>query len=152
MSRRQGTQSKRVFDGVELHGANGYLIEQFLNPGPNRRHDDYGGSVANRNRFAIEMASAVAEAIGADKTAIRISPFNSFNDMLGDYPEIPQRYESLAKALGTLRLAYVHVAAYSRVGEPLLRAVKNAFGARSSSTEGSTGGRRKRRSTQAMRT
>ncbi len=116
------------FDGVELHGANGYLIEQFLNPGPNKRSDQYGGSAVNRNRFAVEVCAAVARAIGAGKTGIRLSPFNTFNDMNGDYPEIPQQYESLAGELGALKLAYLHVVAYAKVGEPLLRAMKSAFG------------------------
>jgi N-ethylmaleimide reductase len=119
---------KAGFDGVELHGANGYLIEQFLNPGTNKRSDQYGGSLVNRNRFAIEVSAAIAKAIGADKTAIRLSPFNTFNDMVGDYPEIPQQYEALAKELGALKLAYVHIVQYARVGVPLLRAIKQAFG------------------------
>jgi N-ethylmaleimide reductase len=116
------------FDGVELHGANGYLIEQFLNTGTNKRTDDYGGSIANRNRFAIEVSAAIVKAIGADRTAIRLSPFNTFNDMVGDYPEIPQQYTALAQRLGALELAYIHVVQYAKVGEPLLRAIKNAFG------------------------
>jgi N-ethylmaleimide reductase len=119
---------KAGFDGVELHGANGYLIEQFLNPGTNKRNDHYGGSTASRNRFAIEVSTAIARAIGADKTAIRLSPFNTFNDMVGDYPEIPQQYEALAKELGALKLAYIHVVQYAKVGEPLLRTIRDAFG------------------------
>jgi N-ethylmaleimide reductase len=115
------------FDGVELHGANGYLIEQFLNVRTNRRTDEYGGSSAKRNRFAIDVAAAVAKAIGADKTAVRVSPFNAFNDMDGAYPEIPEQYTELAKALGALDLAYLHVVSYEKVGEQLLAAMKDGF-------------------------
>ncbi len=69
------------FDGIELHGANGYLLDQFINPGSNQRTDEYGGSVENRARFVIEVAKKTAEAIGADKTGIRLSPYGAFNDL-----------------------------------------------------------------------
>jgi NADPH2 dehydrogenase len=69
---------KAGFDGVEIHGANGYLIEQFLKAHTNRRTDQYGGSPENRSRFALEIVDAVVEAVGEKKTAIRLSPWNTF--------------------------------------------------------------------------
>ena len=82
------------FDGVELHGANGYLLEQFLSPVSNIRKDNYGGSIENRSQFVIEVVSAVAEAIGKGRTAIRLSPYGVASDM-PHYPEINATYKYL---------------------------------------------------------
>ncbi|MEU9104817.1 alkene reductase [Streptomyces xanthophaeus] len=95
------------FDGVELHGANGYLIHQFLAPGSNRRADEWGGPVENRIRFAVEVVKAVAAAIGAERTALRISPGNPYNDI--SEPDPQPVYEALVKEIDGLGLAYLHV-------------------------------------------
>lgn len=95
------------FDGVELHGANGYLIHQFLAPGSNRRTDEWGGTVENRIRFAVEVVKAVAAAIGAERTALRVSPGNTYNDI--SEPDPQPAYEALVKAIDGLGLAYLHV-------------------------------------------
>ena len=105
------------FDGVELHGANGYLIEQFLNPNVNRRTDEYGGSASGRNRFAIEAATAVAGAIGAKKVGIRLSPYGVFNGT-GPFPDLEPQYLALAKALAGIGLLYLHVLDHSSLGSP----------------------------------
>lgn len=69
------------FDGVEIHGANGYLVDQFIQDVSNKRTDEYGGSIENRARFALEVVDAIAEKIGAEKTGIRMSPWGAFNGM-----------------------------------------------------------------------
>lgn len=106
------------FDGVELHGANGYLLEQFLHPDSNRRTDAYGGGDAQRNRFVIETAQAVARAIGAERVAIRLSPYNTFNDM-APRSDAVAAYADLAR--GLRGLAYIHVVgnAHPRFAETL---------------------------------
>src|SRR5690606_30012072 len=95
-------------DGVEIHGANGYLVQQFLAPNTNRRKDEYGGSIANRARFALETAAAVADAIGADRTGIRLSPASRFN-AIDEGPEYGSLYRYLVRELARLDLAYVHI-------------------------------------------
>jgi len=94
-------------DGVELHAANGYLLQQFLADGSNQRTDTYGGSAENRAMFVIEVATAVAQAIGADKVGIRISPAGTFNDISESDTE--QTYTALLDGLNPLGLLYLHV-------------------------------------------
>lgn len=95
------------FDGIELHGANGYLIQQFLATGSNQRTDRYRGSIANRIRFAVEATVAAAEAIGPDRVGIRLSPGGTaWNTTETDVPEL---YGALFEELARLELAYVHV-------------------------------------------
>jgi N-ethylmaleimide reductase len=105
------------FDGVELHGANGYLLEQFLRPTSNRRTDRYGGSIENRARFVLEVATAVVGAIGKDKVGIRLSPFGAFNDMPA-YPTMEPDYAYLAGELDAIGLVYIHLVDHSSMGAP----------------------------------
>jgi N-ethylmaleimide reductase len=109
------------FDGVELHGANGYLIDQFLNTASNHRTDRWGGSVEKRIRFAVEIAARVSKKIGAEKTGIRISPYGVFNDMKPD-AEMDALYQALAVELSQLGLAYIHVVDHSAMGAPPVKA------------------------------
>ncbi|MCM0676842.1 alkene reductase [Micromonospora phytophila] len=96
------------FDGVELHGANGYLLHQFLSTNANQRDDEWGGSVAGRIRLTVEVARAVADAIGADRVGLRISPANPYNDIVEEGHR--ETYLALLGALNPLGLAYLHVA------------------------------------------
>lgn len=106
-----------VFDGVELHGANGYLLEEFLSPISNVRTDNYGGSIENRCRFVLEVTAAVATAIGKEKTGIRLSPYGVAGDM-AHYPEIDATYDYLSKELNKLDIAYIHLVDHSAMGAP----------------------------------
>src|SRR5690606_34299733 len=95
-------------DGVEIHGAKAYLIQQFLSPSANTRTDEYGGSIENRARFAIEIATAIATEIGADRTAIRLSPGTTMRE-IDEGEEGPDLYRYLVAELNKLGLAYVHI-------------------------------------------
>nr|WP_295470153.1 alkene reductase [Mesorhizobium sp.] len=95
------------FDGIEIHGANGYLIDQFLRSGTNHRTDDYGGSIENRARLLFEVVDAVVAAIGGSKAAIRISPVTPSND--ASDPDPQPLFEHVVRGLATRGLAYIHV-------------------------------------------
>ena len=105
------------FDGIELHGANGYLFEQFLRPNSNQRNDKYGGSIENRARFVLQVIEAVVAAIGQDRVGIRLSPFGVFNDM-AVYPMMDADYAYLAQCLNDQALVYVHLVDHSSMGAP----------------------------------
>ncbi|HEY3446861.1 MAG TPA: alkene reductase [Myxococcales bacterium] len=112
---------KAGFDGVELHGANGYLLEQFLSPHSNLRDDAYGGSVEKRRRFVVEVAREVARAIGGAKVGIRLSPYGA-NAGMKPYPEIDQTYRELVGELAGTGIQYVHVVDHSAMGAPAVPA------------------------------
>lgn len=105
------------FDAVELHGANGYLIEQFLNTAANQRTDQWGGSIENRARFALRVAKATVAAIGSDRVGIRLSPYGVFNGSVPD-AETDALYSYLAKGLGNLGLAWLHQVDHVSMGAP----------------------------------
>lgn len=120
------------FDGVEMHSANGYLLEQFLSPVSNRRADSYGGSVENRCRFVLEVAAAVAGATGKEKTGIRLSPYGVASDM-PYYPEIEETYLYLAGKLNDTGIQYIHLVDHSSMGAPVVpltlkRDIRKLFG------------------------
>ncbi|MFI6348248.1 alkene reductase [Streptomyces sp. NPDC050560] len=111
------------FDGVELHGANGYLISQFLSSNANLRTDRYGGSVAGRIRFAVEAAAATVDAVGGDRTGIRLSPGGTFWGVAED--DVPTLYAALLPELARAGVGYVHLEATS--DETVLTALRRAW-------------------------
>lgn len=111
-------------DGIEIHGANGYIVQQFFAPNANIRTDEYGGSIANRARFAIELACAIAEEIGADRTAIRLSPGSTLSG-IDEGVEGPLLYRHLVAELDKLGLAYLHI--MHNGDEELLRGIRSLW-------------------------
>lgn len=117
------------FDAVEVHGANGYLIQQFLAPSSNERDDEYGRTPEGRARFAIEVVSAVAEAVGADRTGIRLSPEHNIQGVVeSDAAETAATYRALASGLEPLGLAFVDVLHADLRGD-LVQAIRREVGA-----------------------
>ena len=119
------------FDGVELHAANGYLSDQFLNTASNRRNDRWGGMIENRIRFAVEVAKATLAAIGVERVGMRISPYGVFNGQVPD-AEMDTLYLRLIDELNTLGLLYIHVVDHSSMGAPevspeLKAGIRSAF-------------------------
>lgn len=109
------------FDGVEIHGANGYLIQQFLSTNVNLRTDDYGGSIENRSRFLFEIVEAVTGAIGAERTGLRLSPGGEFNDI--KEADAEELYAYVVERLNNYPLAYLHIGTFDQVRDwhPVLR-------------------------------
>jgi N-ethylmaleimide reductase len=95
------------FDGVEVHGANGYLLDQFLKTGSNHRSDDYGGSIENRARFLVEVMHEVIEEVGRERTALRLSPVTPANDVIDDNPQ--KLFDYVVRQLAPMGIAYLHL-------------------------------------------
>jgi N-ethylmaleimide reductase len=119
------------FDGVELHSANGYLLEQFLNVASNQRTDRWGGSVENRARFVLEVARRVTAKIGKERTGMRLSPYGAFNGTVAD-EHTDELYTHLARELNTIGLVYLHIVDHSSMGAPpvkpeLKKVIRDSF-------------------------
>ncbi|WP_370909486.1 alkene reductase [Chitinophaga sp. RCC_12] len=116
------------FDGVELHGANGYLLEQFLNPNVNNRTDEYGGNFKNRSRLIVEITEGIAAAIGPDKIGIRFSPFSQLSDQQPyDTEEVHQTYAHLSSELDKIGIAYIHLSTNPAIPEKTYHAIRTGF-------------------------
>ncbi|WP_116126637.1 alkene reductase [Lewinella sp. IMCC34183] len=120
------------FDGVELHAANGYLMEQFLSPVTNKRDDQFGGSIENRLRFLRDAAEATVAAIGADRVGMRISPYGYFNEM-GAFDDVDETFVALAKTMKEVGLVYLHIVDHEAMGTPAVPAsikqkIRETFG------------------------
>jgi N-ethylmaleimide reductase len=116
------------FDGVELHGANGYLIEQFLHPVINNRTNEYGGDLKHRASFVLEMVEKIAAAIGKNHVGIRFSPFSTMGDLPTYNPEeTHETYVYLAEQLNKLAIAYIHIGLSPEIPQKTLDAIRSSF-------------------------
>lgn len=116
------------FNGVELHAANGYLLEQFLNPNTNDRTDEYGGSIENRARLTLEIAQRTAAAIGKDKVGIRFSPYAYLGDLKPYENEaVHETYAYLAEKLNDIGITYIHIASNPAIPQKIFDAIRNNF-------------------------
>lgn len=116
------------FDGVELHGANGYILEQSLNPVINNRTDNYGGSIQNRSRLTLEIAERIAVAIGAEKVGIRISPYSALGDLPAyEEAEVHETYSYLASELQRLNIAYIHISDNPNIPQKTHQVIRDNF-------------------------
>lgn len=106
-------------DGVEIHAANGYLLDQFISTRTNHRTDDYGGSITHRIRILLEVVDAVARVCGSGRVGVRLSPFGTFNDMADDHPEA--LFETIADALASRQIGYLHIVDPTFEGDPDIR-------------------------------
>ncbi|MCF0049051.1 alkene reductase [Dyadobacter sp. LJ53] len=116
------------FDGVELHGANGYILEQSLNPHINNRSHDFGGSIENRSRLTLQIAERIAGVIGAEKVGLRISPYSTLSDMpVYNEEDVHETYTYLATELNRLGIAYIHVSSNPGIPQKTHAAIRSAF-------------------------
>lgn len=116
------------FDGVEIHGANGYLVEQFLNPNVNNRTDQYGGDYKARASFALEIVQQIADAIGKQKVGIRFSPFNTLGDLQEyDADEVHNTYAYLAQELNKIGITYIHIGFSPKIPQKTFDAIRAGF-------------------------
>ncbi|WP_207424391.1 alkene reductase [Desertivirga brevis] len=116
------------FDGVEIHGANGYLVEQFLNPNVNNRTDEYGGSIQARAKFAIDVVTQISDAIGKEKVGIRFSPFSQLGDLQPyNQDDVHDTYSYLTAEMEKAGIAYIHISANPMIPQRTFNAIRANF-------------------------